>query len=132
MRWLFLLLLVLNVFYCVWHQQQAPLRVKEILPLSAYRTHQQDIRLLSESREQERCMFLGGLGRPDLLQALRQRLLSLDVQSEIRPALGGDHWLRVEPESRRLMDDALLAKLAHDFPQIKNKIMSCEGIATGG
>ena len=27
MRWFFLLLLVLNLFYYVWHQQQAPLQV---------------------------------------------------------------------------------------------------------
>jgi len=32
MRWLFLLLLVLNVFYYVWHQQEAPLRAKDVTP----------------------------------------------------------------------------------------------------
>ena len=37
MRWLFLLLLVLNVFYYIWHQQEAPLRAKGCLtPLSLY------------------------------------------------------------------------------------------------
>lgn len=49
MRWLFLLLLVLNVFYYVWHQQEAPLRAKDVTPLSLYRGSQQDIRLLSET-----------------------------------------------------------------------------------
>lgn len=49
MRWLFLLLLVLNVFYYVWHQQEAPLRAKEVTPLTLYKGAQQDIRLLSES-----------------------------------------------------------------------------------
>lgn len=48
MRWLFLLLLVLNVFYYIWHQQEAPLRAKDVTPLSLYRG-QQDIRLLSET-----------------------------------------------------------------------------------
>ncbi|MCR3841286.1 SPOR domain-containing protein, partial [Pseudomonas aeruginosa] len=33
MRWFFLFLLALNVFYYVWHQQQSPLRAKEIAPL---------------------------------------------------------------------------------------------------
>ena len=47
MRWLFLLLLVLNAFYYVWHQQEAPLRAKDVTPLSLYRGPQQDIRLLS-------------------------------------------------------------------------------------
>ena len=37
MRWLFLLLLVLNVFYYIWHQQEAPLRAKDVTPLSLYR-----------------------------------------------------------------------------------------------
>jgi hypothetical protein len=51
MRWLFLFLLVLNLFYYVWHQQQAPLRPKEVETLSLYKGDQQDIRLLSESGE---------------------------------------------------------------------------------
>lgn len=49
MRWLFLLLLVLNVFYYVWHQQEAPLKVKEVAPLSLYKGNQQEIRLLRET-----------------------------------------------------------------------------------
>jgi len=44
MRWLFLLLVVLNVFYYVWHQQEAPLRVKEVAPLALYKGSQQEIR----------------------------------------------------------------------------------------
>lgn len=51
MRWLFLLLLVLNVFYYVWHQQEAPLRAKDVTPLALYKGSQQDIQLLSESAE---------------------------------------------------------------------------------
>ena len=49
MRWLFLLLIVLNIFYCVWHLQGTPLRGKEVISLSLYKGAQQDIRLLSES-----------------------------------------------------------------------------------
>ena len=75
MRWLFLFLLVLNLFYYVWHQQQAPLRAKEVVPISLRHEVRQDIRLLSESggtqprRERpsdgvsgaaEVCMYLGG------------------------------------------------------------------------
>lgn len=37
MRWLFLLFLVLNLFYYVWHQQQAPLRPKEVESLALYK-----------------------------------------------------------------------------------------------
>ena len=34
MRWLFLLLVVLNIFYFIWHQQEAPLKAKEVVSLS--------------------------------------------------------------------------------------------------
>ena len=34
MRWLFLLLVVLNIFYYVWRQQEAPPRVKEVVSLA--------------------------------------------------------------------------------------------------
>jgi len=49
MRWFFLLLLVLNLFYYVWHQQQAPLRVKEVESFSLYQGARQNIRLVSEA-----------------------------------------------------------------------------------
>ncbi|AYN93613.1 hypothetical protein EGJ52_05585 [Pseudomonas luteola] len=48
MRWLFVFLLALNVFYYVWNQQQAPLRAKEITPLSLYKSERDNIRLLHE------------------------------------------------------------------------------------
>lgn len=71
MRWLFLLLLVLNTFYYIWHQQEAPLRAKDVTPLSLYKGSQQDIRLLSEAADAARdkgkaiqvdngCLYLGG------------------------------------------------------------------------
>ncbi len=66
MRWLFLLLLVLNVFYYVWHQQEAPLKVKEVAPLSLYKGNQQEIRLLRETglsappRRRDECLVVGG------------------------------------------------------------------------
>lgn len=140
MRWLFLLLLMLNAFYYIWHQQEAPLRAKEVLPLSLYRAPQQDIRLLSESdvghasREAESsCLYLGGFPRQEEARAVEQRLNSLDVQSQFQVLPSGGvtgYWLRISPESRRLVGDGMLNQLLQDFPQLKNKIMSCEGIAT--
>ncbi|WP_137820681.1 SPOR domain-containing protein [Pseudomonas sp. 2FG] len=119
MRWLFLLLLVLNLFYYVWHQQQAPLRAKEVAPLSLYQGARQDIRLLSESdgaqvrREpsggtaaevSEVCLFLGGFEREDAAQVVEQRLLSLDIQSQVKavdaPA-GLDYWVYLAPLASR-------------------------------
>lgn len=144
MRWLFLLLLMLNAFYYVWHQQEAPLRAKEVLPLSLARPSQQDIHLLSESdagRDQatasaeveQKCLYLGGMARQDDVRTVEQRLISLDIQTQFKAlqAAGvSTYWLKVSPESRRLVDDALIQGLGKDFPQLKNKIMSCEGIAT--
>src|SRR3989338_2274955 len=88
MRWSFLLLLVLNLFYYVWHQQQAPLRVKEVTPLSMHQGVRQDIRLLSESGgvqprrdhsadalsgASEVCMFLGGFDQEEQAKVVEQR-----------------------------------------------------------
>jgi hypothetical protein len=144
MRWLFLLLLMLNSFYYIWHQQEAPLRAKEVISLSLYRGSQQDIHLLSESdatRENastpregdEKCLYLGGFARQEDARLIEQRLTSLDIQSQLQPLSEGPlagYWLKIAPSSRRLVDDGLIRELTQDFAQLKNKIMSCEGIAT--
>ncbi|NMY69463.1 hypothetical protein [Pseudomonas sp. WS 5414] len=146
MRWLFLLLLVLNGFYYIWHQQEAPLRAKEVMPLSLYRGSQQDIRLLSESadsverRDKGRvgevdvsCLYLGGFARRDMAQMLEQRLIGLGADVRLLslsvPGSSG-FWLRVAPESKHLLDDLQLQNLAKEFNELKHKIMPCEGLAT--
>lgn len=118
MRWLFLLLLVLNLFYYVWHQQQAPLRVKEVEPMSLYRGAQQDIRLLSEADRQQRreqavapaaaatetCLFLGSFQQEGSAREVEQRLMSLDIQGEVRgidAAAGLDYWVYLAPLASR-------------------------------
>ncbi|MDY7069880.1 hypothetical protein PsexTeo8_64130 [Pseudomonas extremaustralis] len=146
MRWLFLLLLVLNAFYYVWHQQEAPLRAKDVTPLSLYRGPQQDIRLLSESSDavsrgdkakasdvQNTCLYIGGFTDQRKAQSVEQRLTSLDIKVKIQllstPEASG-YWLRVAPESRRLAEDLPFENLANEFNELKHKIMLCEGIAT--
>ena len=146
MRWLFLLLLVLNVFYYVWHQQEAPLRAKDVTPLSLHRGAQQDIRLLSESADtvarrdrarpaeaQNTCLSSGGCSDRRQASSLEQRLTSLDIKVKVQllnaPDASG-YWLRVAPESRRLADDLPFESLANEFNELKHKIMLCEGIAT--
>lgn len=144
MRWLLLLLLMLNGFYYVWHQQEAPLRAKEVLPLSLNRAEQQNIHLLSESGiqgdqasdrvGQDKCLYLGGFVRQDEARTVEQRLMSLDVQTQFQVQhLGGvnTYWIKIDPVSRRLVGESLLVGLVQDFPELKNKIMLCEGIATG-
>lgn len=136
MRWLFLLLLVLNGFYYIWHQQEAPLRVKEVQSLSLYKGSQQDIQLLSEADKggsEKDCLYLGALATPEVLETLRQRLTSLDISSRKvvgRVAGSPGWWLQIRPESRHLLDETLVTALSNDFNDLKSKIMRCEGIAT--
>ena len=48
MRWLFLLLLVLNLFYYIWHKQQTPLPVKGVAPIALYKDDPRGVHLLDE------------------------------------------------------------------------------------
>jgi hypothetical protein len=118
MRWSFLLLLVLNLFYYVWHQQQAPLRAKVVQPVSLYRGAQQDIQLVSEAEgprmsissigaepvPASTCMFLGGFEREEVARAVEQRLLSTDIKAEVEivdAAAGLDFWVYLAPLASR-------------------------------
>lgn len=120
MRWMFLLLLVLNLFYYVWHQQQAPLRAKEVETLSLYKGGQQDIRLLSESKEarprreelpgtpvsasETACLFLGSFDQEAQAKEVEQRLIALDIQSQVQEvdaAAGVDYWVYLAPLASR-------------------------------
>lgn len=144
MRWLFLLLLVLNAFYYIWHQQEAPLRAKDVTPLSLYKGSQQDIRLLSESADavgrkdrarapdaQNTCLYIGGFADQRQAKSVEQRLTSLDIKVKIQllnTADASGYWLRVSPESRRLADDLPFENLANEFNELKHKKMHCEGL----
>lgn len=143
MRWLFLLLLVLNVFYYIWHQQEAPLRAKDVTPLSLYRGSQQGIRLLSEATDTARdkgkvaqaeaeCLYLGGFVSQDVEKALERRLTGMGVKYQSLPASPTEppvYWVRVAPESKRWLDDLQLINLSREFNELKHKIMPCGGVA---
>jgi hypothetical protein len=116
MRWMFLWLVVLNLFYYVWHQQRAPLRVTEIAPLTMVQDAKRDIRLLSESNEASRrnvattpppeavCLFLGGFEVAEDAASVEQRLLNLDIQSRVQSmdaAAGIDYWVYLPPLASR-------------------------------
>ncbi|ATH80515.1 SPOR domain-containing protein [Ectopseudomonas guguanensis] len=121
MRWILLLLLLLNAFYYVWHQQQAPLRAKEVAPANAYQAARKDIRLLSEadtprSRSESSaaadavapeaavCLFLGSFDEEARARVVEQRLLSLDIQAEVRSidaAAGVEYWVYLPPLASR-------------------------------
>lgn len=116
MRWMFLLLLVLNLFYYVWHQQQAPLRAKEVAPLALLQQGKRDIRLLSESDLQVRhervvaampeavCLFLGSFEQEAAASVVAQRLISLDIRSRVQSidaTAGTDYWVFLAPLASR-------------------------------
>lgn len=116
MRWIFLLFVVLNLFYYVWHQQQAPLRVNQLAPLEVPQGDKRDIRLLSESDVPVRrqvptaptegavCLFLGSFEREADAAVVEQRLLSLDIRSRVQSvdAVGGvDYWVYLAPLASR-------------------------------
>ena len=126
MRWILLLLLLLNAFYYVWHQQQAPLRAKEVAPAGAYQAARKDIRLLSEADaprsrgdspaaadaaapdaaapEAAVCLYLGSFEEEARARVVEQRLLSLDIQAEVRgvdAAAGVEYWVYLPPLASR-------------------------------
>lgn len=222
MRWSFLLLLALNLFYYVWHHQQAPLRVKEVQPVSLYRGAQQDIQLVSEvdspqlnvpatgvgAVQGSTCLFLGGFEQENVARAVEQRLLSTDIKAEVEvadaasgldfwvylaplasrqaslrqlkelqarkidsyiisqgdlvngislgifqrndsaqsvmqrlreagyepllrelPRAHRSYWVRIAPQSRILLSDALLERLVEDFSGLEHQLKPCEGLA---
>jgi cell division septation protein DedD len=122
MRWVLLLLILLNVFYYVWHQQQAPLRAKEVAPVEPYQGGRKDIQLLSEASDvrshsgakpelagsglggASACLYLGGFERESQAQEVEQRLLSLDIKAQVRSmdaAAGLEYWVYLEPLASR-------------------------------
>ncbi len=116
MRWLFFLLVLLNVFFWVQHQYQSPVRIKEVVPLDAYDRSRPNITLLSESSPPSRksagqsassdggCLFLGGFDEESPALSLEQRLLSLDIQSEMQRVdaeVGVDYWVYLPPLASR-------------------------------
>jgi hypothetical protein len=118
MRWLFLLLVLLNIFFWAQHLYHSPVRIKEVAPLDAYSRPQSNITLLSESSRTRRaaegarsgsidnsgCLFLGGFDDELSAQSLEQRLLSLDIQSEVQQldvATGVDYWVYLPPLASR-------------------------------
>lgn len=120
MRWILLLLILLNAFYYVWHQQQAPLRAKEVAPAAPYQGVRKDIRLLSESdnapdrrapvpasdrpASSSVCLYLGSFEQEQQAQVVEQRLLSLDIEAQVRSvdaAAGVEYWVYLEPLASR-------------------------------
>lgn len=133
MRWLFVLLVVLNGFYFVWSQLEAPVRPKEIAGAAAGRPASKDIRLLSEGGDGPGCLYLGGYADRGGLAPLLERLQAQGIEARayaLSASAGGGHWARIPPQRREAVDDQVVERLSKDIKDLKRKIMMCEGIAT--
>lgn len=122
MRWLFLLIAVLNLFYYFWHQQQAPLRVTEVTAIAPYRESQHKLNLLSEVQPasppsnsasaapgdehavQANCLFLGDHSRREAAEVMLQRLRMRGIDGVVvsrEVAVGDDYWVFLPPLASR-------------------------------
>lgn len=119
MRWTLLLLILLNAFYYVWNQQQAPLRAKVVEASAVYPGALQGIRLLDEAEAPRRnpelrasspaadgaaCLYLGSFEELERAQVVQQRLLSLDIQADVQGldmAAGVEYWVYLPPLASR-------------------------------
>ena len=144
MRWLLLLLIVLNIFYCVWHLQGTPPKGKEIISLSLYKGSQQDIRLLSESdtaqslilnnnvsENEGGCLYLTGILTSEVLLTVKQELGLMGLRStEVTGELVGlaGNVLLIASDSRGKVAEMALQSLANKFNGVKYATMRCQGL----
>lgn len=118
MRWLFLLLLILNVTQFVWYNRPLPGASTE-LRLGAAQVAaapQKELKLLAEAEAPAKalaaggglaadeaapsCLLLGGFDSVERARLLEQRLLSLDIAARVvstDASLGSDHWVYIPP-----------------------------------
>lgn len=110
MRWLFLLLVVLNLMLYLHHVTRAPVVIASNSVGLEFAPKEAGIKLLTESEPPARrvatqlsgntCLFLGGFDEESAALSIEQRLLSLDIESNAEPldmAAGVDYWVYLPP-----------------------------------
>jgi hypothetical protein len=109
MRWLLMLLVVLNLLFYLYNlNQRSPLVEGGVKTASA--SSGADLKLLSETKslaprvssndEDAGCLFLGGFDQESMALAIEQRLLSRDIDSRVKSvdeAAGIDYWVYLPP-----------------------------------
>ncbi|MDR6918275.1 hypothetical protein J2X66_005170 [Pseudomonas sp. 3296] len=78
------------------------------------------------------CLYLGGVARQESILLVGRRLGEVGVKYQSLPkdaVESSGYWVRVAPESQRLLDDLQLLNLSKEFNELKHKIMPCEGVA---
>lgn len=109
MRWLLVLLVILNLLLYLYHLNRPPPVTGEVAGLRAP-SQEPDITLLSETESLTRrepmqsvdsaCLYLGGFDDESIALSINQRLLSLDIDSQVEPvdeAAGVDYWVYLPP-----------------------------------
>jgi len=110
MRWLLMLLIVLNLSFYLYHLNHQALPIEQAAGVSDGSGPSSGIKLLSEtarlaprapSADTDRsCLFLGGFDEESVALAIEQRLLSLDIESQVKnvdEAAGVDYWVYLPP-----------------------------------
>ena len=145
MRWLLLLLVVLNIFYFIWHQQEAPLKAKEVVSLSLYKGSKQEIQLLSETRtglvpvqpqesassDKDLCFYLSGLIRSDAETKIKKSLSDAGIKSgldSLDRAGAGDFVLVLSPSDNVQAVEKVLQSLLNEFNELKYEKKQCQGL----
>lgn len=141
MRWLFLLLVVLNVFYYVWHQQEAPLKVNEVHSISVSTDSKRTIQLLKEvqsmltssdiqktSESNEFCTYMAGIDDAEQVRSLALKLASLNLKLvPVTPQTAELDGLsyRIVQEGRLPVAEEVLRELANEFKGLIYKKRRC-------
>ena len=109
MRWLLMLLVVLNLLFYLHHINKQPPKVAGEL-VTPPASEEADIQLLGETKPLEPrgpsghegsvCVYLGGFDQESVALDVEQRLLSLDIDASVKPideAAGTDYWVYLPP-----------------------------------
>ena len=127
MRWLFLLLMVLNIFYFIWHHQAAPLRIKEVASLSAYKGSKQGIQLLNEVDAAKlsvdgECLYLRGSEAGAVDKETLLKLMEKELQVE---QVGDRELFRVIGPPTALRGEQKLLNLMNEFKYLRFEKKPC-------
>lgn len=76
-------------------------------------------------------ILLGTFPRVDAAASVveRVRQAGFDAQTRELPRAYHEFWVQVADDSRRLIDETLLNRLAGDFSELKHQLISCSGVA---
>ena len=125
MRWLFLLLMVLNIFYFIWHHQAAPLRIKEVASLSAYKGSKQGIQLINEVDAAKlsvdgECLYLRGSEAGAVDKETLLKLMEKELQVE---QVGGGFKIMGAPAAMK--GEQKLLNLMNEFKHLRFEKKPC-------